>query len=44
MWVIGKGMDDDMEKVAHVALTALCSQRMPDTTGTPISLPDPGQL
>jgi hypothetical protein len=23
-WVIGNGMDDAMEKAAHVALTALC--------------------
>jgi hypothetical protein len=37
-WVIGNGMDDAMEKAAHVALTALCSQRLPNTTGTTISL------
>jgi hypothetical protein len=38
MWVIGNDMDDAMEKAAHVALTALSSQRLPDTVGTPISL------
>jgi hypothetical protein len=31
-------MDDAMEKVAHMALTTLCSQNMPATTGMPISL------
>jgi hypothetical protein len=31
-------MDDAMEKAAHMALTALCSQNLPATTGTPISL------
>jgi hypothetical protein len=30
-------MDDAMEKAAHVALTVLCSQCLPDTTGTLIS-------
>jgi hypothetical protein len=37
-FVIGNDMDNVMEKAAHVALTALCSQRLPDTVGTPISL------
>jgi hypothetical protein len=36
--VIQNVMDDTMEKVAHVMLTALCSQRLPDTVDTPISL------
>jgi hypothetical protein len=31
-------MDDAMEKDAHVVLTALCSQRLSDTAGMPISL------
>jgi hypothetical protein len=37
-WVIGNDMDEAMENAAHVALTALCSQRLPDITDTPISL------
>jgi hypothetical protein len=37
-WVIGNDMDDAMEKATHVALTALCSQCLHDTAGTPISL------
>jgi hypothetical protein len=37
-WVIGNDIDDTMEKATHVALTAMCSQRLPDTAGTPISL------
>jgi hypothetical protein len=37
-WFIGNDMDDAMEKAAHVALTALCSLRLLDTAGTPISL------
>jgi hypothetical protein len=37
-WVIGNDVDDAMEKATHTALTALCSQRLPDTVGTPISL------
>jgi hypothetical protein len=37
-WVIGNDMDTAMEKAAHVALTALCSQRLLDTTVTSISL------
>jgi hypothetical protein len=31
-------LDDAMEKAAHMALTALRSQRLPNTVGTPISL------
>jgi hypothetical protein len=31
-------MDDAMEKATHVVLTALCSQRLPNTVDTPISL------
>jgi hypothetical protein len=38
MWVIRNDIDDAMEKTAHAALTALCSQRPPDTVDTPISL------
>jgi hypothetical protein len=38
MWVIRNDMDDAMEKAAHVLLTALCSQCLPDTVGMPISL------
>jgi hypothetical protein len=37
-WAIGANMDDDMEKAAHMALTALCSQNLAATAGTPISL------
>jgi hypothetical protein len=37
-WVIGNDIDDAMEKAAHMALTTLCSQRLPDTAGMPISL------
>jgi hypothetical protein len=37
-WAIGADMDDDMEKAAHMALTALCSQNLAATAGTPISL------
>jgi hypothetical protein len=37
-WVVRNDMDDAMEKAAHVPLTALCSQNLPATTGTPISL------
>jgi hypothetical protein len=47
MWAIGADMDYAMEKAAHMALTTLCSQNLPTTVGTPISLyliqncPDP---
>jgi hypothetical protein len=37
-WASGADMDDAMEKVAHMALTALCSQNLAATTGMPISL------
>jgi hypothetical protein len=37
-WAIRADMDDDMEKAAHMTLTALCSQNLAATTGTPISL------
>jgi hypothetical protein len=37
-WAIGANMDDAMEKAAHMALTALCSQNLPATVGMPISL------
>jgi hypothetical protein len=37
-WAIRADMDDAMEKAAHMALTALCSQNMAATAGTPISL------
>jgi hypothetical protein len=38
MWSIGADMDDAMDKAAHMALTALCSQNLAATVGTPISL------
>jgi hypothetical protein len=31
-------MDDTLEKVVHMALTAMCSQHLQNTTGTPIVL------
>jgi hypothetical protein len=37
-WAIGADMDDAMEKAAHMALTALCSQDLAATVGTTISL------
>jgi hypothetical protein len=37
-WPIGPNMDVAMEKAAHMALTALCSQKLAATTGTPILL------
>jgi hypothetical protein len=37
-WAIGADMDDAMEKTAHMALTALCSQKLAATTCTPNSL------
>jgi hypothetical protein len=37
-WAIGADMDDAMEKATHMALTALCSQNLAATSGTPISL------
>jgi hypothetical protein len=37
-WDIGANMDDATEKDAHMALTALCSQNLAATAGTPISL------
>jgi hypothetical protein len=37
-WAIGANMSDAMEKAAHMALTALCSQNLAATSGTPISL------
>jgi hypothetical protein len=38
MWAIGADMPDAMEKAIDMALTALSSQNMPATAGTPISL------
>jgi hypothetical protein len=38
MWAIGADMDDATEKAAHMALTALWSQNLAATAGTPISL------
>jgi hypothetical protein len=35
-WAIEADMDDAMEKNAHMALTALCSQNLAATTGMPI--------
>jgi hypothetical protein len=37
-WAIGANMDDAMEKAAHMALIALCSQNLAAIAGTPISL------
>jgi hypothetical protein len=37
-WANGVNMDDAMEKAAHMALTALCSQNLAATAGTPMSL------
>jgi hypothetical protein len=37
-WAIGADMSDAMEKAAHMALTALCSQNLAATVGTLISL------
>jgi hypothetical protein len=37
-WAIGANMDDAIEKAAHMALTALCSQNLAATAGTPISM------
>jgi hypothetical protein len=36
MWAIGVDMSDAIGKAAHMALTALCSQSLPATVGTPI--------
>jgi hypothetical protein len=36
--VVGGDWDDTVEKMAHVALTAMCEQRLADTTNTPIAL------
>jgi hypothetical protein len=44
MWAIGVDMDDAIEKATHMALTALCSQNLAATAGTPhlaISYPGP---
>jgi hypothetical protein len=38
MWAIRVDMSDAMEKAAHMALTTLCSQNLPITAGTSISL------
>jgi hypothetical protein len=37
-WAIGADIDDAMEKAAHMALIALCSQNLAATASTPISL------
>jgi hypothetical protein len=37
-WAIGADMCDAIKKAAHMALIVLCSQSLPGTTGTPISL------
>jgi hypothetical protein len=34
-WAIRADMEDAMEKAAHMTLTALCSQNLPPTAGTP---------
>jgi hypothetical protein len=36
--VVGGDWDDAVENMAHVALTAMCEQRLADTTNTPIAL------
>jgi hypothetical protein len=38
MRAIGTDMDDGIEKAAHMALTALCSENLAATAGMPISL------
>jgi hypothetical protein len=38
MWAIRADMDDAMERAAHMALTALFSQNLDATAGTPITL------
>jgi hypothetical protein len=38
MWATRADMGDAIEKAAHMALTALCSQNMATTAGMPISL------
>jgi hypothetical protein len=37
-WAIGTDMDNAIEKAAHMALTALCSQNLAGTAGTILSL------
>jgi hypothetical protein len=37
-WAIGANMSDTMEKAAHMALIAMCSQNLGATAGTSISL------
>jgi hypothetical protein len=36
--VVGGDWDDAVEKMAHVALTAMCEQRLADMTDTRIAL------
>jgi hypothetical protein len=36
--VIGGDMDDAVEKMAHMALSAMCEQHLVDTANTPITL------
>jgi hypothetical protein len=36
MWAIGADMDDAMEKADQMALTAICSQKLAATAGTPL--------
>jgi hypothetical protein len=36
--IIGSEADDAIEKMVHVALTAMCKQRLTDTVDTPIAL------
>jgi hypothetical protein len=36
--IIGSEADNAVEKMAHLALTAMCEQRLADTADTPIAL------
>jgi hypothetical protein len=36
--VVGGDLDESVERMAHLALTALCEQRLPDTAGLAIAL------
>jgi hypothetical protein len=36
--VVGGDLDNAVEKIAHVALTAMCEQRLSDTADIPITL------
>jgi hypothetical protein len=36
--VIGIGLDDGVEKMAHIALTTFCERHLTGTAGTPLAL------